>query len=240
MSGAIILNYHHIMKPSIKGQMERFYVDPQSFKKQMRYLYRNRFSVICFDDLVDFLISGKKVSNNTVVLTFDDGYRSVLLEACEVLEKFGFMATVFISTATIGAQNYWDRGVKDDVDILTWDEILELRKKNFSFHSHAVNHVRLTALKENSVINEVKASKVQLERMLAIKRHIFCYPFSDYNENIRRHVIDAGYVAACTSEPGINNASTDMFLLKRIEVDFRDSLLSFAFKINFYRYFGKG
>ena len=48
---------------------------------------------------------------------------------------------------------------------------------------------------------------------------------------MKRIVRDAGYRAACTTLPGLNDARTDLYALRRTYVSRRDSLAEFARKM---------
>src|SRR5208283_2897694 len=60
-----------------------------------------------------------------------DAYRSVLTLAVPILERYGFPATVFVPTKWIGMRNRWDPPSELPLDIMTAEELLELRDRGF-------------------------------------------------------------------------------------------------------------
>ena len=72
------------------------------FKQQMRYIKR-RYTVISLKDAVDSIRYGKDLPQNSVVITFDDGYRNNLTTALPVLEKFRIPATIFVTAGYVGS-----------------------------------------------------------------------------------------------------------------------------------------
>ena len=70
------------------------------FKKQMYYLVSN-FNICALEEAVERL-KRKDVPDNTLVITFDDGYRDNYLNAFPVLKTLSIPATIFLSTEAIG------------------------------------------------------------------------------------------------------------------------------------------
>ena len=72
------------------------------FKNQMEYLASNYY-VCSLDEAVARLVS-QDVPDNTVVITFDDGYRDNYLNAFPTLKNLSIPATIFLATDAIGSQ----------------------------------------------------------------------------------------------------------------------------------------
>jgi peptidoglycan/xylan/chitin deacetylase (PgdA/CDA1 family) len=85
-------------------------VSPQDFDRQVRYL-RRTYRIISLEELSNSLGDLKALPPKTAVITFDDGYRDVFLNAYPVLKKNGIPATVFLTTGNIGTCNlfWWDK-----------------------------------------------------------------------------------------------------------------------------------
>jgi peptidoglycan/xylan/chitin deacetylase (PgdA/CDA1 family) len=69
---------------------------PTDFERQLSFLKRN-YRVIAMSEL-----ESGQYPDNAVVITFDDGYRSVLENAVPLLARHGFPATVYLVTAVVG------------------------------------------------------------------------------------------------------------------------------------------
>jgi len=234
----IILSYHHIAEASECGENMRYYVKPREFERQMEYLHKKGYTVLDIGELADIIRKKAEIPAGAVVITFDDAFKSVAAEAEDILALYGFRAAVFVSTGKVGGINDWDTGVRDDIDILSWEDILGLSSSVFSFHSHGVGHRALTSLEDDAIMDELVRSKEDLASRLGDTRYGFCYPFSDFDEKVRNLAEQAGYDFACTSRPGINDKGSDIFLLKRVEVTWRDTLNRFIFKVGYNRLFG--
>jgi peptidoglycan/xylan/chitin deacetylase (PgdA/CDA1 family) len=110
----IILTYHSVL-PSpcdIDDAESRNVVDEKMFAWQMRYLAKH-FRCLRLEDAVDLLRSGRPLPPNSVVVTFDDGFRNNLRYALPILRRYGVPATVFVTTGHIGrgAQLLWTERV---------------------------------------------------------------------------------------------------------------------------------
>ncbi len=106
-----VLLYHRVC--SIENDIWGLCVSPKHFEEQIRYIKKN-YKIIRFDD------DWSMVSEPSVVITFDDGYRDNYLNAFPVLKKYDVPAMFFVSTGNIGknAGFWWDRLSKiSDIDI---------------------------------------------------------------------------------------------------------------------------
>ncbi len=81
-----------------------------NFEEQMRHLHEN-CSVITFADLYGCIRNKKKLPENSVIITFDDGYRDNYTLAYPALKKYRHPATVFLATGHIGTEElfWWDK-----------------------------------------------------------------------------------------------------------------------------------
>ena len=82
----------------------------------------------------------------TVVVTFDDGFRSVL-RARAILDDVGFPATVFAVTSFVesGEPLRWP-GLEQSEESLGWSELARLREAGWEVGSHTATHPLLPDL----------------------------------------------------------------------------------------------
>ena len=92
--GAVILMGHRV-GPDVLGYLPG--LRPEWFEAQVEYLCR-RYEIISLSRLVDLLERGEQVPDNSVVLTFDDGFRDNLEIVAPVLARHGVPGTVFLTT----------------------------------------------------------------------------------------------------------------------------------------------
>ena len=98
------LCYHSINTEShFNAKIHR--VDPRFLEQHIRQLRRRRYEVLPVDEFlkVKFANGGKKVT----CVTFDDGYRDVLIHATPVLEALEVPFTVFLSSRLLNGKIFW-------------------------------------------------------------------------------------------------------------------------------------
>jgi len=203
------------------------FVTPENFAKQMDYLKKHNYRVISLDELIKGIEHNKYFPHNTVVITIDDGYRDSYIYAFSILKKYNFPATIFIITNYIGKKK----------EFLNWGEVKEMSNNGITFGAHTRNHVYLPGIKDRKVLwNEIKGSKLDLERKLKVPINYFCYPIGGFNKLIKEMVRNAGYKGACATNRGSDRFNRDVYALKRIKVTNSDvnKPLSFWAKLSGY------
>jgi len=99
---AIILRYHAIAnfnKNNIYASQD-IMVKVKDFNDQIRYLSK-RYKIIPLEELVLSIRERNEIPQNSLVITFDDGYRDNYLNAYPILKKYGAHATFFITSGCI-------------------------------------------------------------------------------------------------------------------------------------------
>ena len=91
---------------------------PLEFRKQLEYLKSN-CKVISLSELVTSIRIGKEISPETVVITFDGGFRNNFEVAFPILKEINLPATFFIPTGFIGTnQLIWQDQVAAAISVL--------------------------------------------------------------------------------------------------------------------------
>ena len=217
-----ILGFHKIGEPPAGHDRTWFYVPEETFATCLSYLKENGWSVL---DLLGFLqgLSRPQVlPSRAALLTFDDGYRSVLDVALPWLRRFGFPAVSFVPTAFIGGVNAFDKGVEPEERICDWDALRELEANGVAIQSHGVSHTRFSELRIEKQEKEIRQSKTILEAELGRPVTIFSYPYGDCGADataLHRIMQGSGYQAACLFDNGPNRMPIENpYLLNRVAV----------------------
>jgi peptidoglycan/xylan/chitin deacetylase (PgdA/CDA1 family) len=99
--GAIILMYHAIVREEDERWVDpRFSVPLDVFARQMDFLAHHR-RVVPIEEVIASIEEGRTLPAGTVVITFDDGYKSTLELATPILEHYRLPATVYLATGYI-------------------------------------------------------------------------------------------------------------------------------------------
>lgn len=226
-----ILMYHSISDEKEKSH-PYYHVNtsPAVFDTHMLYLRENNYTVINLPDLENSFITSD--SSKYVVITFDDGFRDFHTSAFPILNKYGFSATVFLSTQFIQGSRSSFKGK----DCLTWDEVRQLSRENIIFGSHTVSHPQLKNLNEKEIEHEIKASKENIEDETGIAVNSFSYPFAfpedrNFQISLRALLNRCGYRNGVTTKIGTASKHSDAFFQPRLPANSEDDILFFAAKL---------
>jgi peptidoglycan/xylan/chitin deacetylase (PgdA/CDA1 family) len=178
-SRVAILAYHKIGEPPPGNYSTWSYVPEKTFVAQLLRLRERRWTVMNLEALLRSLDEPDVLSERTALLTFDDGYRSMLTVVLPVLRRFGHPAVVFVPTRFIGGRNEFDDGIEPDEPICDWEELRELERHDVSIQSHGVSHRRLSKISLRDRRDELVRSKEVLEDGLRRPVDAIAYPYGD-------------------------------------------------------------
>lgn len=206
-----ILMYHRIdvLRPTLPAITRSLTVAPGDFARQMRWLAGHGYHAISQTQLFEALERGRRLPAKPIVITFDDGYRDVLVNAAPVLRRLGMKATAYVITSRIS---------NGDVSFLTWPELHELEQDGIEIGSHTVHHAELPGLSDPAALQELIQSRHALEAHLHHPVQWFAYPAGRYDARTEALVRQAGYVLAVTTQPGRFQDARAPFALHRYEV----------------------
>jgi peptidoglycan/xylan/chitin deacetylase (PgdA/CDA1 family) len=238
-----ILMYHSISNDSENGTHPyyRTCTSPEVFKSHMRFLQDYNYSVISLSDAINLLndtaeqplAQSKTDRVRYVVITFDDGFRDFYTHASPILQKYGFTATMFLTTSFIS--NHGKRF--KEKPCLSWNEVRELHQKGISFGSHTITHPQLKILPREHVQREVKESKDIIENELGSAIESFSYPYAFPEEDnqfklfLRDTLKSSGYQYGVSTILGIASRTQNQFFLRRIPANSYDDAALFKAKI---------
>lgn len=115
--GVPCIMYHNVSNE--KG------ITPEEFEEQMMLL--QKYKTFKLEELDRM---GNKFPENTVLVTFDDGYADNYTNAFPLLKKYNIKATIFLNTAYINNDPFY----------MNWDQIREMYKSglvDFQLHTHS-------------------------------------------------------------------------------------------------------
>jgi len=103
---------------------------------------------------------------------------------------------------------------REDSRMLSWEQLREM-KSNFAMGSHTFHHRNLLECTPDEVDMELEMSKRLIEQQTGEQVLYFSYPAGNHDEKLMERVNYHGYMAAVTTENGINNMRSP-YSLKRI------------------------
>lgn len=174
-----------------------------------------------------------------MVVTFDDGFRSVLDLAFPVLSDLGLPATLFVVTDQVGLKkppgwsgvDHWLEGPhRSELEMLAWDELRRLADAGWEIGSHTRSHPRLTELDDRALADELSGSRARCEEMLDRPCYSLAYPFGIHDDRVVQAASAAGYDTAVTLPRSF--ARAEPLAWPRVGVYHSDGRLAFAAKVS--------
>jgi peptidoglycan/xylan/chitin deacetylase (PgdA/CDA1 family) len=196
MSDLLILCYHAV---SADWPTE-FSVRPERLEAQLRFLIRRGYRPATLTDALD-----RRPTGRTLVVSFDDAYRSVIERALPVLSRHGAPATVFAPTSYVGggermswsALSRW-AGTPFEAELrcMSWDDLRALAAAGWEVGSHSATHPDLTALGDAELDAELSGSRAACEEALQRPCTSLAYPFGAHDRRVAERAQAVGYEAA--------------------------------------------
>jgi peptidoglycan/xylan/chitin deacetylase (PgdA/CDA1 family) len=204
-----VLCYHQFSENDI----DKMTVSKRAFEEQMKFLKDRGYRVIRLDQLLDFMDFKTQIPKKSVVITIDDGWRSVYDIAYPILKQYGYPATLFTYTDLIVG------GSKT----LNWDMIREMSRHGIDIQCHSKTHRDLTkTINHESFQEYFEAMKKELiDSAVIIANHTdkkptyFAYPYGETDSFIIALAGKAGYRGAFTVHRGGNPFFTDAYRIRR-------------------------
>jgi peptidoglycan/xylan/chitin deacetylase (PgdA/CDA1 family) len=191
-----ILVYHRF-GPVVTDEMT---VTTPVFESQLRTLRGRDHQVVPLRDLVASLNGADApLPDRAVVLTVDDGHRTVYTDLFPLIRHHRIPVTLFIYPSAISNASY----------ALTWEQLAEMKASGLvDVQSHTFWHPNFNVERrrlaspayERFVQDQVAKSKAILEQRLGGKVDLLAWPFGIYDAELMQWAQAAGYVAAFSIE----------------------------------------
>ena len=211
--------YHEIYRPEDRERLRGltnpgYNTELNVFRKQMAYLDAKRIKTLTIDEL--FIKESFDQGEETICLTFDDGWRGNYLYGYPILQEYGLKATFFVATDLIGKPFY-----------MTWEDIKEMAASGMSIQSHTVTHQPLAHMGVERVLFELSESKRVIEERLGQEVRHLSLPHGSKNGKTWPIAKEIGYQSICTSDVGFQTLENNGPWLKRINIGDKISLEQF-------------
>lgn len=201
----VILCFHGISEDDW-----RFNSRKEVFIKQIELLLSRGYKFVTLDEV--FTATGKNC-----VLTFDDGYSSVLDITSFIKEKsipaYMFLISGKYDPEGLGVSTFTQK------DFLTPDQIAELISEGWRIGSHTDSHKLLPVLSSDEKKHEIIDSKVKLEQVYNVNVDAISFPRGEYDSQTLEYCKQAGYKYGLTMDDSVLNINCDLLRLPRVGID---------------------
>jgi peptidoglycan/xylan/chitin deacetylase (PgdA/CDA1 family) len=194
-----ILGYHDFSETLPETAMR---MRTEKFRKQMEVIRQLGLTVISLEDFIAWKSGAKSLPEKCVMLTFDDGWKSVYTDAYPILKEFGYPFALYLY------KNYVDGGGK----ALTTPMIKEMMANGATIGSHSVSHPYPATVKAHRkkgeqaydafLRKELGESKRFLEAKFGVKIGTYAYPGGYFTEEMLTLAEEFDYTHLFTVQPG--------------------------------------
>jgi len=176
----------------------------KQFEEQMALLSeRANTRVVTADDIFNKAEDDAK----KIVLTFDDGFIGNYLFAFDILERYGFKATFFITVDDVSKDRY-----------MSWEQIAALHKSGHLIQSHTMTHPMLGECEESEITYELETSKRIIEDKIGSPVKYLSLPYGSLNERVITIAKQIGYKAIFTSSYNHGNSDSELYQFGRAQI----------------------
>jgi peptidoglycan/xylan/chitin deacetylase (PgdA/CDA1 family) len=194
-----VLGYHDFSETQPETAMR---IRTSKFRKQMETIRQLGITVISLQDFTAWKRGEKKIPEKSLLLTLDDGWKSVYTDAYPILREFGYPCTLYLY------KNYVDGGGK----ALTTPMIEEMFQHGITIGSHSVSHPYPITFKSHQkkgvddydafLRKEMGESKRFLEAKFKTPVTTYSYPGGYFTAEMLPLTREFGYTHSFTVQAG--------------------------------------
>lgn len=218
--GIRVLTYHRFGR----SPLDPCCVAPEAFERQLDWLvdHANVLSPDAFDAL---MTGGGRVPDRSVLITIDDGHRSVRDHALRALERRGVRAVLFVCASFAEAAE----AEADDTtaEFMSWRALRIARDGGHAVASHANTHRSLGRMPFAEAMDDIDRARALLAARLHADDRFFAFPFgtrADFTDEIARALRARGYRYCFSSTHGRCMPLSQPLVMPRIKVENGDAV----------------
>jgi peptidoglycan/xylan/chitin deacetylase (PgdA/CDA1 family) len=216
-----ILMYHYVepWPPAPDEIRQGLTVRPEDFAAQMAWLHDRGYVTVSLYDLVAALAVGRPLPEKAVVITFDDGYGTLMDFALPVMQQYGYTGTVFVITQLM------DEGFEQ---YLTWPEAESLSAQGWMIEPHSKTHEQLAGRGRDFQTYQMLGSLQTVEAHIGRPPRFFAYPSGKYDDLSVSLVAELHLWGAVTVNYGRVHNYNELATLSRVRVSGTGTLEEFV------------
>jgi peptidoglycan/xylan/chitin deacetylase (PgdA/CDA1 family) len=169
-----------------------------TFRRQLDVMRERGVVIVPLRQVVEFVRGGgPPLPPRAVVLTADDGHRTVYTDMWPALRDAGAPATLFIYPSAISNASY----------AMTWHQLrtlgqtglIDVQSHAYWHPNFAVERKRLAAAEYDALVtSQLGRARSVVEQQLGGRVDLIAWPFGRYDDDLLRRAADCGYVAGLT------------------------------------------
>jgi peptidoglycan/xylan/chitin deacetylase (PgdA/CDA1 family) len=213
-------------------------VHPRVFRRQLEYL-RRFHQVVGVEEALGMLKVATRLSRPVAVITFDDGYKSVVEGAKPAMDALGLKGCCFVTTDLVGTDRRFphDLGspVLEHLGVMDWGQLLTLLDCGWSVGGHSASHARFSECDRETLERELRTSLSTLRERLGLRSVTMAYPFGgpdDITPEALHLVAECGFAACFSDYDGEAFPPADPYRLGRTELGGNHETLAWKARVH--------
>lgn len=179
-------------------------IDVDKFEAHLKHLKDNEYTVLTITDALKRL-KKSDATDKVAVITIDDAYKSFYNNGWPLLKKYGFAATLYLNTETVGA-----------TDFMNWQQINEVAKAGIEIGNHSHSHAFfLDNFDENKFKSDLDESRKLFKSGMKKVPSTYAYPYGEWNSQMAEILDSKKYSSAVAQNSGIIHKESNRFSLPR-------------------------
>ncbi|MEG3941724.1 sulfotransferase [Microcoleus sp. S36b_A3] len=193
-------------------------VTPDFFEQQLQDLQEKGYYSASWENWQNAKRDKTPLPGKAVLMTFDGGYLDFFQYAWPLLKRYDFTATVFLVAESIGKTNSWEKAEGEEVKLMGWPEIRQLRDAGIEFGSMSATYQPLTTLSPTEIVREGAKSRAILEQGLEKSVKCFAYPYGDVDKIVEHLIGATGYTFGVSYRSKFSSLDDSLMSLPRIQI----------------------
>ncbi|WP_066377979.1 polysaccharide deacetylase family protein [Anabaena sp. CA = ATCC 33047] len=196
-----ILGFHGIVDTNMNIKTAEMHYSKQELEKFLEYLIIHDYWFLTTQELYDFFLTksqpipGNRKKQKPIMLSFDDGYKSVHTKLLPILYKLENKYKTKVKVVLFINPGHLSNQRDSNATKLGCQDLREGLKAGFyDIQSHGLNHKDVTKLSRRELINELLRARIILRKCTQdldpnqqVASH-FAYPFGATNKQVESSV----------------------------------------------------
>lgn len=222
----LVLMYHGIATVPAHDDPDNLFVPVEHFREQLRMVREDLgYEIVSEDQYVAHLLLGARLPRRSCLLTFDDGYASVLHHAAPVLAEQGAPAVAYVSPRLIREAQPPARHA--ELEYLRPQDLVALQDAGVAIGCHSSGHDSMIGMNSQELAAATAGAREEILRLVGTAPRTFAYPFGDHDLPARQAVLSAGFSLAFATYTG-----SSIFSIPRVDINTTDTPRTFRLKCN--------
>ena len=207
-----ILTYHNIVDTIEDDPNTTVNISTKKFEEQIKWLSKHGYKSLTMDELYDWKVNNKKIPRKSIVITFDDGWKSYYEKAIPILEKYNMKSSVFVvfkyTEKSTEENNNIYMNFNDINDIIENHKEMQILSHSYDLHEKA---------KADSKDYELYSNDMQKVSEYGYNIKYYAYPFGHNNDAYVKALKENNYRMAFTFGPYDNSKKdSDNYRIPRV------------------------